>query len=116
MATYITFNEPTVLQHLIDKGEVYTIRFYPVDKGTKKLIMRDDRLLGFHISLETVAQYKTDGELNDELLKQYYKESGFDSADEWKRAIKLRHRNRPNLWVIKAVIVDNPMDFDEVLI
>jgi hypothetical protein len=116
MATYITFNEPRVLQHLIDKGEVYTIRFYPVDKGTKKLIMRDDHLLGFHIILETVAQYKTDGELNDELLEQYYKESGFDSADEWKRAIKLRHKNRPNLWIIKAVIVDSPIDFDEVLI
>lgn len=95
--TWISFNEPKVLDFLIGNGYVFTVRHYPIKGIQQRQAKKGKLLLGFLVSLETVGAIQ-----NDSLLLKCWQESGFSSLNEWKQAIERQHKNHANLWLLKA--------------
>lgn len=95
--TWISFNEPRVLDFLIRNGKVYTVRHYPIRGIQQRQVKKGKQFLGFLVSLETLGAIR-----DNSLLLKYWQQSGFSSLDEWKQAIERQHKNHPNLWLLKA--------------
>ena len=101
---YITFNVECVYHHLILNGFVYTVRHWPAEKHPHNNfthpINRHCKNNGQYVQVKTIEPFIINNEVFPYVLEEYYQFSGFNSAADWFKAIKLK----PDMWLLKATI------------
>ena len=110
----MTFNEPAVLDYLRTHGMVYTVRHYPAKAPLARGTRRGHTFLGFKVQIETIVKLtmlNRDGEQDTNLVAEaplghYWRQSGFQSLEDWKQAIARQHSGKHReLYLLKATIV-----------
>ena len=101
---FITFNIEPVYHYLILNGFVYTVRHWPAEKHPHNNFTHPVNHLyefpGINVQVKTIEPLIINNEVFPYVLEEYYQFSGFNSAAEWFKAIKLK----PDMWLLKATI------------
>ena len=100
---WISFNEPKVLEFLLSKGYIYTIRHYPARPPRIRSVKQGRKFLGFKVEIETIQKVASFGVIYaEDVLSGRVSESGFQSLTEWKAAVARQHKDRGELWLLRA--------------